>query len=207
VAARGQFADHGYNGATIRGIAAIAEVDPALVHHFYGTKEALFSAAMRLPIVPSEALTAALAPERRPAGGELGEHMVRTALSLWESGQVKEAFVGLLRSAVTNEKAGIMLREFVADSILGTLTRLTGLGDLGSSSEAEYRIAMVATQMVGLALTRLVFRFPAVTSASVDELAATIGPTVQRYLNGDIALPDRDSPASDASASAKLSEL
>src|SRR5215470_2954318 len=129
VAARGQFADHGYYGATIRGIAAVAEVDPALVHHFYGTKDALFSAAMRLSVVPSQVLTAALAPEARPADGELGEHLVRTALSVWESDQVKETFVGLLRSAVTNEQATVMLREFIADSILGTLARLTGLGD------------------------------------------------------------------------------
>ncbi len=62
---RAQFAELGYHGATIRGIAAAAEVDPALVHHFYGTKEALFAAAMQLPVVPSEVLTAAL---RRPAG-------------------------------------------------------------------------------------------------------------------------------------------
>ncbi len=207
VAARGQFADHGYYGATIRGIAAVAEVDPALIHHFYGTKEALFSAAMRLPVVPSEVLTAALAPEMRPAEGELGEHLVRTALSVWESGQLKETFVGLLRSAVTNEQAAIMLREFIADSILGTLARLTGLSDLGSRAEAEYRVAMVGTQMIGLALARLVFRFPAVASASVDELAATIGPTIQRYLNGDIAIPDHGPPASGAREPTNLSEL
>ena len=55
-AARAQFAEHGYRGATIRAIAATAGVDPALVHHFYGTKEALFAAAMRLPVVPSQVL-------------------------------------------------------------------------------------------------------------------------------------------------------
>lgn len=206
-AARSQFADFGYYGATIRGIAGVAEVDPALVHHFYGTKETLFSAAMRLPVVPSEVLTAALAPEKRPTHGELGEHLVRTALSVWESGEFKETFVGLLRSAVTNEQAAVMLREFIADSILGTLARLTGLGDLGNRAEAEYRAAMVATQMIGLALARLVFGFPAVASASVDELAATIGPAVERYLNGDIAIPDGISSAANVRASAESSEL
>jgi AcrR family transcriptional regulator len=206
-AARGQFADFGYYGATIRGIAAVAEVDPALVHHFYGTKEALFSAAMRLPVVPSEVLTSALAPGKRPADGELGEHLVRTALSVWESGELKETFVGLLRSAVTNEQAAVMLREFIADSILGTLARLTGLGDLGNKAEAEYRAAMVATQMIGLALARLVFGFPAVAGASIDELAATIGPAVERYLNGDIAVPGRVSSIGNVGASAESSEL
>jgi AcrR family transcriptional regulator len=190
-AARAQFASRGYQGATIRAIAAAAQVDPALVHHFYGTKEALFAAAMRLPIVPSEVITAALAPTARPAGVGLGEHLVRTALALWESDEVRETFVGLVRSAVTSEQAAVMLREFVADTILGALARGAKPGDLGGPGEAEYRAAMVGTQMIGLALARLVIKLPAVASASVDDLAASIGPSVERYLSGDVAIPSR----------------
>jgi AcrR family transcriptional regulator len=186
-AARRQFAEHGYNGATIRAIATRAQVDPALVHHFYGTKEALFAAAMRLPVVPSEVLSAAFESGLGERG--LGEHVVRTALTLWETDGLKETFLGLLRSAVTSQEAARMLREFVAESILGTITRVAGVK--GSSAEVEYRAAMVATQMVGLALTRLVLGLPAVARASVDELAATIGPSVERYLTGEIELPDR----------------
>jgi AcrR family transcriptional regulator len=186
-AARAQFAEHGYRGATIRAIAAQAEVDPALVHHFYGTKEALFAAAMRLPVVPSEALTAAF--ESEPPEGGPGEHVVRTALTLWETDGLKETFLGLLKSAVTSEEAAIMLREFVAESILSTLVRVVGVK--GTGAEVEYRAAMVATQMLGLAMTRLVLGLPAVTQVSVAELAATIGPSVERYLTGEIELPDR----------------
>jgi AcrR family transcriptional regulator len=189
-AARGQFADRGYHGATIRGIAAAAGVDPALVHHYYGTKEALFAAAMRIPVVPSEVLTAALSG-REPGGPGFGAHLVRTALTLWESDGIKETFLGLLRSAVTSDQASVMLREFISDSILSTVARLTGLDQKGSPAEAEYRAAMVATQMVGLAVTRLVLGLPALTVASVDELAATVGPSVERYLTGDIELPPR----------------
>jgi AcrR family transcriptional regulator len=186
-AARGQFAEHGYTGATIRAIAAQAQVDPALVHHFYGTKEALFAAAMRLPVVPSEVLSAAFEGGLGERG--LGEHAVRTALTLWETEGLKETFLGLLRSAVTNDEAARMLREFVAESILGTLARVAGVR--GTGAEIEYRVAMVATQMLGLAMTRLVFGLPAVAQASVDELAATIGPSVERYLTGEIELPGR----------------
>lgn len=189
-AARAQFADFGYHGATIRGIAAAAEVDPALVHHYYGTKEALFAAAMRLPVVPSEVLTAALS-EGTPGQPGFGAHLVRTALTLWESDEVNETFLGLLRSAVTSEQAAVMLREFMSDSILGTVARVAGLGLLLSQAEAEYRAAMVATQMLGLALTRLLLGLPAVAGASVDELAATVGPSVERYLYGEIELPAR----------------
>jgi AcrR family transcriptional regulator len=191
-AARAQFASHGYQGATIRGIAAAAEVDPALVHHYYGTKEALFVAAMRLPVVPSEVLSGALAAgrlgtERAEAG--FGARLVRTALTLWESGELQDTFLGLLRSAVTSEQAAVMLREFVTETILGMMARVAGAGGHMTAAEAEYRAAMVATQMLGLGIARLVFRLPAVAGASVDELAASIGPTVERYLTGELNLP------------------
>jgi len=108
---------------------------------------------------------------------------------LWESDGVKETFLGLVRSAVTDEAAALMLREFVADSILGTLARATRVS--GTSAEVEYRAAMAATQMIGLAVTRLVLKLPAVAQASVDELAAAIGPSIERYLVGEVALPAR----------------
>jgi AcrR family transcriptional regulator len=191
-AARAQFADHGYRGATIRGIAAAAAVDPALVHHYYGTKEALFAAAMRLPVVPSEVLAAALSGGRSatgPAEPGIGAQLVRTALTMWESAELKDTFLGLLRSAVTNEQASLMLREFISETILATMARVAGPDGHAPPAEADYRAAMVATQMLGLGLARLVFRLPAVVGASVDELAATVGPAVERYLTGEIELP------------------
>jgi AcrR family transcriptional regulator len=185
-AARTQFAEHGYRGATIRAIAAKAGVDPALVHHFYGTKEALFAAAMRLPIVPSQVLGAALEAGRdAPA---LGEHIVRTALTLWESPGLKDTFLGLFKSAATSEDAAVMLREFLAESILGTIARVTGIG--GSSAEVQYRVGLVASQMMGLAMTRLILKLPAIADASIDEIAASIGPTLERYLTGELAIPE-----------------
>jgi AcrR family transcriptional regulator len=190
-AARAQFADLGYHGATIRGIAAAADVDPALIHHYYGTKEALFADAMRLPVVPSETLTAALA--NRPDDIGLGAHLVRTAITLWESAEVKDTFLGLLRSAVTSEQASVMLREFIADTILATVAKATGLDRQCSPAEAEFRATLVATQMLGLALTRLVLGLPGVAEVSVDELAAAVGPSVDRYLTGDIGEPARAS--------------
>jgi len=182
-------------------------VDPALVHHFYGSKERLFAAAMRLPVIPSEVLTAALAPEARAPGMSLGEHMVRTALGVWESTAVFPSFLGLLRSAVTSEKAAAMLREFMVDSILRPIARAAAApgpdghgdtagrddsavrGDSAGPEDADYRAAMAATQMLGLALARYVLALPAVAGASTDDLAAAIGPTLDRYLTGEIRPP------------------
>jgi AcrR family transcriptional regulator len=188
--ARRQFADRGYDGATIRGIAADAGVDPALVHHFYGTKERLFAAAMSMPVVPSEVLTAALA---QAAGAGMGEQLVRMALTVWESTEVHGVFLGLLRSALTSEPAADMFRGFITDAILGPIAAAARSRDpAGSADEAAYRAGIVATQMLGLALSRYVLKLEPVASASHAELAATIGPTLDRYLTGPIGGPNSD---------------
>jgi AcrR family transcriptional regulator len=181
--ARQQFAAHGYDGATIRAIAAGASVDPALVHHFYGTKERLFASAMELPVVPSEFIGAALADGARPAGVTVGAHMVATALELWESTEMIGPFQALLRSAVTSDQAAVMLREFLTEVILVPVANATR-GDPGS---APFRAAMVASQMLGLAMARYVLKFAPVVHASRADLVAAIGPTIERYLTGDLA--------------------
>ena len=183
--ARQQFSEHGYEGATIRGIAAGAGVDPALVHHFYGNKEHLFAAAMRLPFIPSETIRAALADGVRPPGRSAGEHMVKSALAIWESPAVGDAFRGLLRSAMTSEHAAAMLREFITEAIL---TPLASVADEAGAGDVAFRAAMVGSQMLGLAITRYVLQFGPVASASHEELSAVIGPTLDRYLTGDLRL-------------------
>jgi AcrR family transcriptional regulator len=194
-AARKRFGDHGYAGATIRAIAADAGVDPALVHHFFGTKEGLFAAAMSLPLIPGEMIGAALAAGARDPGRSLGEHLVRTVLGAWDVVEVRATFLGLLRSAVTSEQAAAMLREFVTESILGRLAEVAGAdgaaeaaGTLrtGRTAEADYRAALVASQVLGLALTRYVIGLEPLAAASRDDLAAAIGPTLERYLNGPL---------------------
>jgi AcrR family transcriptional regulator len=192
-AARARFAEHGYDGATIRGIAASAGVDPALVHHFYGSKERLFAAAMRLPVVPSEVLAAAFAEaDRRGDQFSPGEQLVRTALTVWESSEVLGIFIGLLRSALTSDAAASMLREFLTDAIIGPIAALTrARHPAADPADAAYRASAAASQMVGLALTRHVIQLGPITEASIADLAATVGPTLDRYLTGDIrARPD-----------------
>jgi AcrR family transcriptional regulator len=180
--ARRQFGVHGYDSATIRAIAADAGVDPALVHHFYGSKERLFAAAMQLPVVPGEFIAAALADGVRPPGVSVGAHMIRSALTLWETAGLRDSFQGLLRSAVTSEQAAAMLREFLTEAILGPVARVAGETD---PEGAPFRASMVASQMLGLAITRYVLKFGPVATATHDELVAAIGPTIDRYLSGD----------------------
>jgi AcrR family transcriptional regulator len=183
-AARERFAAYGYDGATIRGIATDAGVDAALVHHFFGTKERLFAAAMRLPLVPGELVAAALAPGAREPGHSLGEHLLATVLEAWDVAEIRATFLGLLRSAVTSEQAAGMLREFATEAILGRIAGAAAPGPAGA--DGQFRAALVASQVLGLALTRYVLELDPLVQADNGELAAAIGPTLERYLTGDI---------------------
>ena len=179
--ARRAFAEHGYDGATIRGIAAGAKVDPALVHHFYGTKEGLFAASMELPFLPSEKIEAALA--RYEPGRSPGEHLVASALAVWESAEVRHSFQAMLRSALTSDQAAATLREFIGSAILRPVATMAARSD---PELTAYRVSLVASQMLGIAISRYVLRFGPVATASPAELAAAVGPAIDRYLSGDI---------------------
>ena len=186
-AARHSFAARGYDGTTIRGIAADAGVNPALVHHFYGTKEGLFAAAMKLPVLPSDLLSRAFSAARDRFGDDfeahLGEVMVGTMLRAWDVTEVRTAFLGLLRTAATTDRGLAMLREFITSTILASMVRAAGLAD---HAEGRYRAALVGSQVVGLGFTRYLLRLEPIASPTTEDLVAAIGPTVQRYLTGDL---------------------
>jgi AcrR family transcriptional regulator len=185
-AARVRFGDLGYDRTTIRGIAADAGVDAALVHHFYGTKDQLFAAAMRLPVNPREVLAEALAPGSR-GQQSLGEHLLRTVLGVWEVAEIRSTFLGLLRSAPTSEQAVVMLREFLAGAILGPLAAAAiQAAPEADAQDAGYRAALVASQVLGLGLTRYVLEVEPLAQASSEDLIAAIAPNLDRYLSGDL---------------------
>ena len=178
-AARTAFAERGFDGASIRVIAADAGVDPALVHHYFGSKDKLFLAAIHAPADPEELLPEVL------AGGtaDLGANVVRMLLRVWD-GPARAGGLALVRSAVSNEWTARLLREFLVAQVLRRV-----LGTLGlAADEAEARGSLVASQLIGVVMTRYVLKLEPLASASPDELVAAIGPTVQRYLTGDVDL-------------------
>jgi AcrR family transcriptional regulator len=179
-AARAAFAERGFDGATIRGIATAAGVDPALVHHYFGTKDQLFLAAVDAPADPAELLPEVL------AGGPdtLGVNILRTFLRVWD-GPARPAALALVRSAVGSEWTARLLREFLTSRIL---RRVVATLDV-PAAEQEARGALVASQLVGLVMTRYVLRLEPLASASADSLVAAYAPTLQRYLTGEVALP------------------
>jgi AcrR family transcriptional regulator len=180
-AAREAFADRGFDGASIRTIAATAGVDPALVHHYFGAKEQLFLEAMRVPVDPGAALTEAL------AGGVdgAGERLVRTLLTVWDS-PIGAGVAALIRSAVSNETFSRMVREFITHVILRRVARGLGL----DPAQARLRTGLVATQMAGLIMTRYILRVEPVASLPAETLVALIGPTIQRYLTAPLPVTE-----------------
>jgi len=173
-AARASFAARGYDGTTLRGVARDAEVDPALVHHYFGGKEQLFVAAMELPFNPAVAVPAVIAGDI----DELGERFVRFFLSIWDDPVKREPFLALMRSAAGHEQAAAMMREFVTSALLARLAAEIDLPD------ARLRVAAAAAQLIGVAMLRYIIQVEAIASASEDELVALLAPTVQRYLTG-----------------------
>lgn len=175
-AARAQFAAAGYDGATVRGIAAAAGVDPALVHHFYGSKQALFAAAVRFPIDPATVLPGLL------AGGVdgLGERLVRFFLATWDTAADRSPLFALIRSAASHAESAALLREFVARQVLGPVAAAVAAPD------PQLRAALVGSQLIGLGFARYVIGVPPLATAPAEAVVAAVAPTVQRYLTGEL---------------------
>ena len=174
------FAEHGYDRATIRDIASRAAVDPALVIHYFGAKEALFVEALKLPLQPGEVFARGMA-----AGpGQLGATVVRTFLESWEPPEMRVRLMAMLRSALTNEAAMGMIRDLLIREVFAPITEALGLPD------ARLRATLVGSQFIGLSVMRYLGHIEPLASASVDDVVAAIGPTVQRYLSGDLTAPD-----------------
>jgi AcrR family transcriptional regulator len=174
-AARDGFARAGFGATTIRGIAATAGVDAALVHHYFGTKEDLFVAALELPVDPRAALAEAITGPAEVAA----EQLLRTLLGVWDDPAVRPAFVALVRRALEPD-GDRLIREGFLPVVLLPLGERLGL------DRPALRMPLVASQVIGLVLARYVVRVEPLASLPAEDLVALYAPTVQRYLTGTL---------------------
>ena len=172
-AARERFMREGYEQATVRAIAADAGVDVAMVYYFFGNKEGLFTAsALTGPEHPLHQLATLL-----DAGAEqIGPRLVRRFVEHWDGGDVFEPFLTLWRSAAIQPQARKVLHDSLAGPIAKRVAAEFGVAD------AELRVELVASHLAGLAFARYQLKIEPLASTSVEDLAAWLGPTVQRYL-------------------------
>lgn len=173
-AARAEFAARGFDGATMRGIARVAEVDPRLVHHYFEGKEDLFIAAFEFPARPADLVQAVFGPGM----DGVGERLVRFFFAVWDTEPGRETMLGLLRSAATSEQAAGMIRQFVSRAILARASAML------PGHDAELRVEAAVAQMLGVAMIRFVIRVEPIASCDLEDLVPLLAPTVQRYLEG-----------------------
>jgi AcrR family transcriptional regulator len=172
-AARERFAASGFGGTTIRAIASAAGVDAALVHHYFGSKDDLFVAALELPVDPRAVIGAAVAG---PAD-EAGEKLLRTFLTVWDDPGFQPALLATVRRIL--EPGGDRL---ISEGFLPVV--LLPVGEQLGIDAPELRMPLVASQVIGLIVARYVARVEPLASMAVDELVPIYAPTIQRYLTG-----------------------
>ncbi|WP_048423165.1 TetR family transcriptional regulator [Mycolicibacterium obuense] len=175
-AAREAFADTGYAGTTIRSIARAADVDPALVYHYFGSKEALLDAATDPPQRWLEGVAATWAtPVDR-----LGEALIRLMLGAWADDEIGPVLRAILQTAAHEATTREKLRRVVESSLLG----VSQLGD--DDADRLTRSGLISSQLMGLAMVRYVWRIEPVASMTDDALVAAVAPTLQRYIEHDL---------------------
>ena len=174
-AARRQFAELGYDRATLRGIAGEAGVDPALVMRFYGSKEALFREVMALPPTVAEAMAGLAHGPTESVGRRLAEVIV----GMLEDPRSRSIVLGRIRSASSHPEAAALVRETVERDVGRLVAALT-------DDEPETRAVLVGSQVVGLALARHVVRVEPLASMPAADVVDYIAPTFQHYLVGPL---------------------
>ncbi|MGH3907907.1 MAG: TetR/AcrR family transcriptional regulator [Pseudonocardiaceae bacterium] len=172
-AARVEFTKRGYEGSTVRAIAQRAGVDPAMVNHWFGSKDNLFVAAMEIPVNPDEIIPRLLDGDP----DQMAERILRTFLSVWDANG-GGALTALMRSVASHEEAAQMMREFVSRVIFGRVVSTV------APDQPELRAALCGSQIAGLGMVRYVIRLEPLASADHDTVVRAIAPNLQRYLTG-----------------------
>jgi AcrR family transcriptional regulator len=175
-AARELFAENGYGGATMRTIAHRANVDAALIHHFFVSKEGVFAAA----IEDSFQLTALLDDVLDGGQDGLGERLVRGFLRLWTDAETRDPMLAVIRSAFSYEEAARLLRNFITERVIAQVATVAN-----TQGGAQLRGTLVGSQLVGMAILRHVVKVEPLASADPEIIAKLLGPTIDQYLMGD----------------------
>ena len=174
--ARTLFAANGYAGTSVRGVASAAGVDAALVHHYFGTKDDLFLAALQAPIDPRQVLL----PVAEGGIDGAGERLLRTFLSVWDDESTRLPLLTLVRSVFDPERQPLV-REGFMRMVMLPIGRALGLDDV------ELRMSLVGSQLMGIVLARYVVAVEPLASASHDQLVAAYAPALQGYLERPLA--------------------
>jgi AcrR family transcriptional regulator len=175
-AARGEFAEHGSAGTTIRAVARAAEVDPALVYHYFGSKEGLLDAATN----PPQRWLENVAKTWTTPVPELGSALLRLMLSAWADDEIGPILRAVLQTAAHEPSTREKLRRVVEGQLMG-------VSQLGADeADRRKRSGLISSQIMGLAMMRYIWHIEPLASLTDDEIVAAVAPNLQRYVDGDL---------------------
>ncbi|MFJ3231734.1 TetR family transcriptional regulator [Streptomyces sp. NPDC086787] len=172
-AAREEFSERGYEKTSVRGIAKAAGVDSALVHHYFGTKEQVFEAAIEVAFAPAFNAPGAVADG--PLDG-VGERLTRFIFGIWENPTTRTPLLAIVRSAVNNDTAAAVFRRLIGAQLLRRVAAQV------EREDAELRAELAAAQLVGCAMLRYVIKVEPLASADLEQIVARVAPVVQGHL-------------------------
>ena len=171
-AARAEFLEHGYNAATIRSVARRAQVDPALVYHYFTDKPTLYASTLSLPADPQQIMREVQVSPSSP-----GARLVAGFLAQWEtvSEDPGRAFVTMVQAISSSPQAARSLNEFLIDRIWTPQAE---------DEEARWRTTVISSQLMGLAWNRYVMRAEPLASATLQDVADRVGPVLESMMFG-----------------------
>jgi AcrR family transcriptional regulator len=173
-AASSEFARHGYDAVSLRSVARAADVDAALVHHYFEDKADLFTQALGVPLRPDRIVKAVLGGPRE----DVGANLARAILSGFEEPGFRDRVLGLLRTALGHEFAAAMLRQFLVKEVLHRVAIELAVPD------GELRATLAASQVIGVVVLRYGIGAEPIASVPLDQVIARIGPVLQWHLLG-----------------------
>ena len=179
-AARALFSECGFGRTSIRAIASRASVDPALVLHYFGSKENVFLSAIELPFEPEKVVPTLIAGDRET----LGERVARFVVAQLENEGSRSRILAIVRAAASEPVAAGLLRSVIEGRVRDPIARALG------SEDAELRASLVGSQVVGLVMARYVVGVEPLATLSPERVVQAIAPTLQRYLVGPLAAHD-----------------
>jgi AcrR family transcriptional regulator len=171
-AARGQFAEQGYERTTLRSVAAEADVDPALVVHFFGSKQGLFLAGVELPLDPAVFATRVAESPR----DQIGEVVARFVLGVLDDAQARSRWLAMIRAAASEPEVARLLRRTLETRVFAPVAEALGVDN------APLRVTLAGTQLVGVAMARHIIGLTPLVEADTETIVAAVAPTLQRYL-------------------------
>jgi AcrR family transcriptional regulator len=171
--ARRLFAEAGYDKTSVRDIAAVAGVDPALIRHYFGSKAALFRATMQWPFEPAEA--AANIADGGITGA--GERMTEVFFAAWEQPQSRAPLLATLRGAATHEDSAALVRQFIKGQLYPQIVKAL------PGPDAELRLDLAMAQLLGIAFLRHILKVDPIASEPVDQLTARVAATINAHLD------------------------